>query len=58
VKQKPVLGALFGLLAVAFGGIAFTALYGAGGNVARWVIALAAAALAVWLASMALRAFR
>jgi hypothetical protein len=58
VKQKPALGALFALLAVGFAGIAFTALYGAGGDVARWIIALAAAALAVWLASMAFRALR
>jgi hypothetical protein len=58
VKQKPALGALFALLALGFAGIAFTALYGAGGHVARWVIALAAAALAVWLAGMALRALR
>jgi hypothetical protein len=58
VKQKPALGALFGLLALGFAGIAFTALYGAGANVGRWVIALAAAALAVWLATMALRALR
>ena len=58
VKQKPALGALFLLLAVGFAGVAFTAVYGAGGNVARWVIAVAAAALAVWLAGMALRALR
>jgi len=58
VKQKPALGALFALLAVGFAGIAFTALYGAGGEAARWIIALASAALAVWLASMAFRALR
>ena len=58
VRQKPALGALFLLLAVGFAGVAFTAVHGAGGNVARWVIAVAAAALAVWLAGMALRALR
>jgi len=52
------MGALFSLLAVAFAGIAFAAGYGAGGEAGRWIVALAAAALAIWLASLALRAFR
>jgi hypothetical protein len=46
------------LLALAFAGIAFEAIRGAGGDTGRWVVGLAAAALAVWLATMALRAFR
>jgi hypothetical protein len=58
VKQRPALGALFAFLALAFAGGAFAAGYGAGGEVGRWVIALAAAALAVWLATMAFRALR
>jgi hypothetical protein len=58
VSQRPALGALFALLAIAFAGVAFTAGNGAGGQAGRWIIAFAAAALAVWLASMAFRAFR
>ncbi len=52
------MGALFSLLAVAFAGLAFAAGNGAGGEARRWIVALAAAALAIWLASLALRAFR
>jgi hypothetical protein len=58
VSQRPALGALFSLLAIAFAGVAFAAGNGAGGQGGRWIIAFAAAALAVWLASMAFRAFR
>ena len=58
VTQRPALGALFALLAIAFAGVAFAAGYGAGGEAGRWIIALAAAVLAVWLGSMAFRAFR
>jgi hypothetical protein len=58
VKQRPALGALFALLALAFAGVAFAAGNGAGGQAGRWIIALAAAVLAVWLASMAFRALR
>jgi hypothetical protein len=46
------------LLAIALAGVAFAAVNGAGGQAGRWIIAFAAAALAVWLASMAFRAFR
>jgi hypothetical protein len=46
------------LLAIAFAGVAFASGNGAGGEVGRWIIAFAAAALAVWLASLAFRAFR
>jgi hypothetical protein len=52
------LGALFGLLAVGFAGIAFAAAYGARNVGAGWVIAAAAVALAFWFASMAYRALR
>jgi hypothetical protein len=58
VRQRPALGALFSLLALAFAGVAFAAGYGAGGETGRWIVALTAAVLALWLASMAFRAFR
>jgi hypothetical protein len=58
VTQRPALGALFALLAIAFAGVAFAAGNGAGDQAGRWIIAFAAAAIAVWLASMAFRAFR
>jgi hypothetical protein len=58
MRQRPALGALFALLAVAFAAGAFAAGYGAGAEVGRWIVALAAAALAVWMASMAFRALR
>jgi hypothetical protein len=58
MKQRPALGALFALLAVAFASGAFAAAYGAGGEVGRWIVALAAGALALWMASMAFRALR
>jgi len=52
------MGALFSLLCIGFVGIAFAAGYGAGTEIRRWVIVLAAAALAVWLGSLAFRALR
>jgi hypothetical protein len=58
MKQRPAMGALFSLLALAFAGVAFAAGHGAGGETGRWIVALAAAVLAIWLASLALRAFR
>ena len=58
LKQRRALGALFALLAIGFGGIAFAAAYGARNAAAGWVIALAAVALALWLASMAYKALR
>jgi hypothetical protein len=58
VKQRRALGALFALLAIGFVGIAVAAAYGAGHELAGWTIALAAAALSVWLATMAFRALR
>ena len=52
--QRNLLGVLFATLAI---GLAFIAVYSAlaGGGV--WVIALAAAALALWMADLARRAF-
>ena len=58
MKQRRALGTLFALLAIGFAGIAFAAAYGASNVGAGWVIALAAAALAVWFASIAYRALR
>jgi hypothetical protein len=58
VKQRPALGALFSLLAVGFAGVAYTAVHGAGGELGRWIVALAAGVLAVWLGSLALRTLR
>ena len=58
MKQRRALGALFFLLAVAFAGVAFAAFYGARDEGVGWAIAFAAAALAVWLATMSYRALR
>jgi hypothetical protein len=52
-SQRRALGALFGVLALAFAGIAFAA-----GSARKWVIVAAAAAIAVWMASLAVRALR
>ena len=49
--QRRALGVLFVVLAVVFGGVAVAA-----ANAGQWVIAAAAAALAVWMAGLALRA--
>ena len=43
MTQRPALGALFSLLAIAFAGVAFASGNGAGGEVGRWIIAFAAA---------------
>ena len=58
MRQRSALGALFLLLAIGFAGIAFAAAYGAHGELAGWAIAFASAALAVWFASLAVRALR
>ena len=52
------MGALFLLLAVGFLGVAAAAAYGARQQGVGWAIAIAAAALAVWLGSMGFRALR
>jgi hypothetical protein len=52
------LGALFLVLALGFGGIAFAALSSDAGQARRIVVALAAAALAVWLVTLAARTLR
>ena len=53
--RRPSLGVLFIILAVGFAGIAFAAAR-AGGT--AWVIAAAAALVAVWFGEQALRALR
>jgi hypothetical protein len=45
-------------LAVAFAGIAYSAARGGSGSAAHWVVAIAAAALSLWLASLAFKALR
>jgi hypothetical protein len=46
------------MLAVAFAGMGFAAAYGAGTDLGRWVVVIAAASLALWLGSMAIRALK
>jgi len=58
MKQRRALGALFGVLAIGFAGVAFAAAYGAGREAAGWTIVLASASLSVWLATMAFRALK
>ena len=52
-SQRRALGVLFGVLAVGFAVVAAASL-----DARVWVIALAAAALAAWLASLAFQALR
>ena len=57
--QRRALGALFALLTLLFAGIAFTAgSAAADGRAAGWVVAIAAAVLALWLATLAARGLR
>ena len=56
--QRRALGALFLVLAVFFAGIAVTAAQADSEEVQRWVVSIAAAVLALWLGSLALRSFR
>jgi hypothetical protein len=58
VSQRRALGTLFLLLALAFAGVAYAALSSDAGQARRIVVAAAAGALAVWLATMAARALR
>jgi hypothetical protein len=53
--RRPALGALFVLIAAGFAGIAVAAAF-AGGR--AWVIAAAAALLALWMGEQAVRALR
>jgi hypothetical protein len=51
--QRRIQGALFAFLTIFFAGVAWTA-YDAG----VWPIALAAAALTIWMGGLAIRTFR
>jgi len=55
--QRRALGLLFAVISLALVAIAVAALLGAHGG-ARWVIALAALALAAWMGSTAAAALR
>ncbi len=56
--QRHALGLLFTGLAAVLTAVAAAALIGAGGDARGWVVAVAALALAAWLASLALAVFR
>jgi hypothetical protein len=56
--QRRALGVLFTALAAGFVAISAAAIAGAGGGARGWIIAAAALALAAWLGSLALSAFR
>lgn len=56
-SQRTALGALFLLIAAAFAGIAFAAV-ASGSGLRGWVVGLAAAALALWMGGLAVRALR
>jgi hypothetical protein len=56
--QRRALGILFAGLAVVLAATAVAALIGAGGSAKGWVVAVAALALAGWLASLAATAWR
>ena len=55
-SQRRALGALFLVLAIFFAGIAFTAF--AAEDRAVWVIGIAAAGLALWMAGLSIRNLR
>jgi hypothetical protein len=57
-SQRRALGVLFAALAAVLAAVAVAALLGAGGNGARWLIAVAALALAGWLGSLAVSGLR
>jgi hypothetical protein len=56
--QRHALGLLFTGLAAVLAAVAAAALVGAGGAARGWIVAVASLALAAWLASLALAAFR
>lgn len=51
--HRHALGALFLVLALGFGGVAFAA-----GSAEEWIIVAAAAAIGLWLGGLAVRALR
>jgi hypothetical protein len=56
--QRHALGLLFTGLAAVLIAVAAAALVGAGGAPRGWIVAVASLALAAWLATLALAAFR
>jgi hypothetical protein len=56
-SQRRALGALFLFLSLGFAGIAAAAIAARAGA-RSWVVGLAAAAIAVWIGGLALRAWR
>jgi hypothetical protein len=57
-SQRNALGVLFAALAAVLTAVAVGALIGAGGRVVGWLVAVAALAIAGWLGSLAVAAFR
>ena len=57
-SQRNALGMLFAVLAAVLAAVAAAALVGAGDRPVGWVVALAALAIAGWLASISLASFR
>ncbi len=57
-SQRRALGTLFFLLGIAFAGVAFAAAAADSGGVARWLIAVAALAIAIWFLTLSVRALR
>jgi hypothetical protein len=55
-SQRRALGALFLVLTALFAGVAYAA--ARAGQTAGWVVAVAAAVLAVWLGGLSFRALR
>jgi hypothetical protein len=56
--QRRALAVLFGIIAAALVVTAVSAIAGAGNEAGGWIIAAAALAIAGWLGSLALSAFR
>jgi hypothetical protein len=56
--QRRALGLLFATLAAVLAAVGVAALVGAGGGAGRWLVGIAAIAIAGWLASLAATALR
>ncbi len=56
--QRRALGLLFAFLAAILAAVAAFALIGAGSGARRWIVGLAALAIAGWLASLAVSVLR
>jgi hypothetical protein len=57
-QQRTALGVLFFFLAAAFAGVAYAAGRAAQGRPGLWIVVAGAAAIALWLGGLAVRAFR